>query len=406
MARPHRRHRHRQELRIDASTTTRYHAGMRELQDRFDTRRLADRLDERLRAHARSPPTTARSSRAARCSSSPPPTPTAGPTARTRAATPGFVRVTGDDELAFPSYDGNGMFRSLGNVLVNPAVGLLFIDFEQPQAPARERHAPCIGHDDPLLAELHRRAARRAGARRAIFPNCPRYIHSHGRRSPSPYVPRAGCTTAGSGKWKRSRFPRRAAARRSGCAIYGRSSRCTPRPPTRRRRPSRGRRTTARRAGPPATICSASKPQNRRPSSSIVGTPNTPRAIARRWGARSSAFTSSLRRVAQGRQQRHAASRSGSSASRAAAPDVAQHRLARCAGSACRPLGAHASARRSSGSGLNGCCAGICSSMPWVASQATWRIGPGALGPDLGRALLAPCLSRPANSTGRYSTAY
>ena len=39
------------------------------------------------------------------------------------------MRVTSEDELAFPSYDGNGMFRSLGNILVNAPVGLLFIDF-------------------------------------------------------------------------------------------------------------------------------------------------------------------------------------------------------------------------------------------------------------------------------------
>ena len=56
----------------------------------------------------------------------------AGPTAPTRGASPGSCRSSTDDTLAFPSYDGNGMFRSLGNVLVNPKVGLLFIDFERP----------------------------------------------------------------------------------------------------------------------------------------------------------------------------------------------------------------------------------------------------------------------------------
>src|SRR5260221_649481 len=33
---------------------------------------------------------------------------------------PGFVRVVEPDTLAFPDYDGNGMFKSLGNVLANP----------------------------------------------------------------------------------------------------------------------------------------------------------------------------------------------------------------------------------------------------------------------------------------------
>ncbi len=43
---------------------------------------------------------------------------------------PGFVRVLDETTLAFPSYDGNGMYLSAGNVIVNPAVGLLFVDFE------------------------------------------------------------------------------------------------------------------------------------------------------------------------------------------------------------------------------------------------------------------------------------
>ena len=109
-----------------------YHDGMRRLQDRFDTRRLADRLDERLgahRVHRRGPrvhrePTlfflaTADADGRPDCSY--------------KGGDAGFVRVTGADELAFPSYDGNGMFRSLGNVLVNPPVALLFIDFERPR---------------------------------------------------------------------------------------------------------------------------------------------------------------------------------------------------------------------------------------------------------------------------------
>ena len=49
--------------------------------------------------------------------------------------------------LAFPSYDGNGMFRSLGNVLVNPKVGLLFIDFEHPHRMRINGIASL--HDDP-----------------------------------------------------------------------------------------------------------------------------------------------------------------------------------------------------------------------------------------------------------------
>jgi predicted pyridoxine 5'-phosphate oxidase superfamily flavin-nucleotide-binding protein len=167
-----------------------YHDGMRQLQDRFDTRRLADRLDDKLgrttfadedRAFIESRPlfflATADAEGRPDCSY--------------KGGDPGFVRVTADDELAFPSYDGNGMFRSLGNVLVNPAVALLFIDFERPRR-LRVNGRASMANDDPLLAQF-------AGAQlvvrvRAlrIFPNCPRYIHRMGITEASPYVPRAG----------------------------------------------------------------------------------------------------------------------------------------------------------------------------------------------------------------------
>jgi predicted pyridoxine 5'-phosphate oxidase superfamily flavin-nucleotide-binding protein len=46
-----------------------------------------------------------------------------------RAGPPGFVRVLGDDRLAWPEYRGNGVMASLGNISENPNVGLLFMDF-------------------------------------------------------------------------------------------------------------------------------------------------------------------------------------------------------------------------------------------------------------------------------------
>jgi predicted pyridoxine 5'-phosphate oxidase superfamily flavin-nucleotide-binding protein len=173
---------------------------MRQLQDRCDTRRLADRLDEKLartaftaedRAFIESRPlfflATADSAGRPDCSY--------------KGGAPGFVRVTGDDELAFPSYDGNGMFRSLGNVLVNPAVALLFIDFERPNR-LRVNGAARVVDGDSLLASypgaqfvVRVRAAR-------IFPNCPRYIHRMTIAETSPYVPRADYT-APIPKWKR-----------------------------------------------------------------------------------------------------------------------------------------------------------------------------------------------------------
>jgi hypothetical protein len=176
-----------------------YHAGMRRLQDRFDTRRLADRIDERLgrgaftaedRAFIESRPLFFLASADAQ----------GRPDCSYKGGAPGFVRVTDDDELAFPSYDGNGMFRSLGNLLVNAAVGLLFIDFESPRR-LRVNGRATIAGDDPLQSEfagaqlvVRVRAAR-------IFPNCPRYIHRSGAAELSPYAPRPGHTPP-EPKWK------------------------------------------------------------------------------------------------------------------------------------------------------------------------------------------------------------
>jgi len=177
-----------------------YHAGMRELQDRFDTRRLADRLDEKLarqtfsdedRAFIESRPLFFLATADER----------GRPDCSFKGGAPGFVRVTGEGELAFPSYDGNGMFRSLGNLLVNPAVALLFIDFERPNR-LRVNGSASVAGDDPLLASF-------AGAQlivrvhaERIFPNCPRYIPRMTTGEPSPYVPREGYTPPVP-KWKR-----------------------------------------------------------------------------------------------------------------------------------------------------------------------------------------------------------
>ena len=164
-----------------------YHAGMRELQDRCDTRLLADRLDEKLsrtaftaedRAFIESRPlfflATADASGHPDCSY--------------KGGAPGFVRVTSDDELAFPSYDGNGMFRSLGNVLVNPSVALLFIDFERPNRLRVNGSARVVESDALLASYPGAQFMVRVYAAR-IFPNCPRYIHRMTLAETSPYVP-------------------------------------------------------------------------------------------------------------------------------------------------------------------------------------------------------------------------
>jgi predicted pyridoxine 5'-phosphate oxidase superfamily flavin-nucleotide-binding protein len=177
-----------------------YHAGMRRLQDRFDTRRLADRLDEKLGR-------TAFTAEDRQFIESRPlfflatADPEGRPDCSYKGGDPGFVHVTGAGELAFPSYDGNGMFRSLGNVLVNPAVALLFIDFERPNR-LRVNGRAFIADQDPLLQSfVGAQLIVRVRAER-IFPNCPRYIHRMSGAEASPYVPRAGYTPPVP-KWKR-----------------------------------------------------------------------------------------------------------------------------------------------------------------------------------------------------------
>jgi predicted pyridoxine 5'-phosphate oxidase superfamily flavin-nucleotide-binding protein len=167
-----------------------YHAGMRQLQDRYDTRRLADRLaeklgrsrfsdDDRAFIESRTMFFVATADAAGR------------PDCSYKGGAPGFVRVVGPDEIEFPSYDGNGQFRSLGNVLANPAVGLLFIDFESPRR-LRVNGDATLLDDSPALARhpgaqlvVRVRAAR-------IFPNCPRYIHRSAGNELSADTPRPG----------------------------------------------------------------------------------------------------------------------------------------------------------------------------------------------------------------------
>jgi uncharacterized protein len=171
-----------------------YHDGNRRLQDRFDSRRISDRLEEKLTRTAFNDDDKAFIESAsyfflATADSE------GRPDCSFKGGVPGFVRITGTAELAFPDYDGNGMFKSLGNVLVNPNVGMLFIAMHgKPQRLRVNGHAT-VRDDDPLLDE-------RVGAQlivriaaRAIFPNCPRYIPALQLTEPSIYAPRAGHET-------------------------------------------------------------------------------------------------------------------------------------------------------------------------------------------------------------------
>src|SRR5438105_3649027 len=132
--------------------TIMYHEGNRRLQDQFDSRRISDRLEEKLTRAVFSPDdkafiegmiyffiATADADGRPDCSF--------------KGGAPGFVRVTGPSELAFPDYDGNGMFKSLGNLAVNASVGLLFIDMHERPRRLRVNGEARASRDDPLLGE-------------------------------------------------------------------------------------------------------------------------------------------------------------------------------------------------------------------------------------------------------------
>ncbi|HYC33339.1 MAG TPA: pyridoxamine 5'-phosphate oxidase family protein, partial [Gemmatimonadales bacterium] len=114
------------------------------------------------------------------------------PTCSYKGGDPGFVRVLDPKTLAFPIYDGNGMFLSLGNLATTAKVGMLFIDFETPHR-LRVQGVASVDRSDPLLGQFTGADALVRVAVSEIFVNCSRYVHRYQRVAASRYVPRAGC---------------------------------------------------------------------------------------------------------------------------------------------------------------------------------------------------------------------
>jgi predicted pyridoxine 5'-phosphate oxidase superfamily flavin-nucleotide-binding protein len=176
-----------------------YHDGNRYFQDRFDTRRIADHFASRTRDHL-DEPARAFIERAdmfflATCDHR------GLPTCSYKGGDPGFVRVLDDHWLAFPNYDGNGKYQSMGNLLKNPHVGMLFVDFER-QRRLRLQGVASIHEEDTLTSDY-------PGAQfivrvevTEVYGNCPRYIHQYQRVAPSAYVPRVGSAPP-IAEWKR-----------------------------------------------------------------------------------------------------------------------------------------------------------------------------------------------------------
>lgn len=178
-----------------------YSDASRKLQDRFDTRRLADRIEERI-VHDRIDDGD-RAFIEARDMFFIATTDEEGqPQCSYKGGEPGFVRVLDATTIAFPVYDGNGMYLTAGNLMATKRVGLLFIDFEGRKR-MRLNGVATVADDDPLLAEYpEAQLVVRVNATE-VFPNCPRYIHEYKLVKRSRFVPTAECETPVP-QWKQS----------------------------------------------------------------------------------------------------------------------------------------------------------------------------------------------------------
>jgi predicted pyridoxine 5'-phosphate oxidase superfamily flavin-nucleotide-binding protein len=165
-----------------------YGAGARRLQDQFDSRRLADRLlevtlhqelnDDDLALIADQTTVWLATVDAE-----------GWPDVSYKGGNPGFVQAVGRHELRIPIYDGNGMFRTVGNVADTARVAVLFVDTERPWR-MRIHGTAAVSTDPADLARHHGAKAVVIVSIGRIFPNCGRYIHVGGEISP--YVPQAG----------------------------------------------------------------------------------------------------------------------------------------------------------------------------------------------------------------------
>jgi predicted pyridoxine 5'-phosphate oxidase superfamily flavin-nucleotide-binding protein len=166
-----------------------YTAAQRALQDRFDTRRLADRLatgtsdrigdafKDFIEARDMFFIATVDEHGFPQCSY--------------KGGPPGFVRVVDPGTIAFPVYDGNGMFLTAGNVAGgHPNVGLLFVKWEDGTR-LRLNGEASIDHEDPLVDQLPHALFVVRVAVRAVFANCRRYVHQQELVERSAFTPAA-----------------------------------------------------------------------------------------------------------------------------------------------------------------------------------------------------------------------
>jgi predicted pyridoxine 5'-phosphate oxidase superfamily flavin-nucleotide-binding protein len=186
-----------------------FHEGMRDLQDRFDGRRVAEAIEAKRKHYEfwddekeliQSSPfffiaTTWQDY--VDCS--------------IRSGDPGFVKIVGASVLEFPEYDGNSMYRTMGNIARNPNVGLLFVRFDGKSRRIRVNGRAAILDDASALGR-HYGAKLVVRVECEIYPNCPRYVPdmlgAGGDFKPSASIPRPGHGTPPSPEWKRRGYIR------------------------------------------------------------------------------------------------------------------------------------------------------------------------------------------------------
>lgn len=168
----------------------------RRVQDRYDTRPLADRTVEAI-VHSAFTPQDIAFIAARDFFFLSTVDPKGHPTVSYKGGAPGFVHIE-DNTLVFPCYDGNGMFLSVGNIENNPKVGLLFIDFETP----RRLRVQGIARLDETGSTMPGALLEVRVEPLEIFVNCPRYVHKYKRVETSRYVPKDD-GSAPLAEWKR-----------------------------------------------------------------------------------------------------------------------------------------------------------------------------------------------------------
>jgi predicted pyridoxine 5'-phosphate oxidase superfamily flavin-nucleotide-binding protein len=173
-----------------------FHSGMRELQDRFEGRAVPDRLaDNRMRtAFSDTDREFIQTSSFFFLSTATP----ESVDCSFKGGDPGFVQVVGENILEWPDYDGNRMYRSLGNIIRNPRLGLLFIRFDGTRFDGSARLRV---NGKAVLDESDAAREGIPGAKRIIrmtaehiFTNCPRYIPTMASEGASVFTPRNGYT--------------------------------------------------------------------------------------------------------------------------------------------------------------------------------------------------------------------